>query len=164
MGRFETAERVAKVFRSYGVETETKIAQTGTYYVQGDIYDVEGVFFQTLKVRVSGHADAYATSDYSIDDVEGTYAGFVAWISSLASSLGLKKQAPSRVSVDPRVRGKPLGYRFVDEEGMVWEVSLGFRGKKKEPLPLFRLSELVAGDNWETIPVRVIVERKRRLR
>lgn len=100
-----TADQVYRLLERYGFSNlQYKMAQTGTYYVSGQRPDNGDPF----SVRVSNHADAYATSTYSIDPYEGTYAGLLAL---LARAFGPKPRTPAAkkyygVVVDGVVKAK----------------------------------------------------------
>ena len=77
-GTRRKAERLIGYIRNQGIIPDVDVAKTGTHYITLDGPD------SRVKVRVADHTDAYGTSDYTVDDIEGTYEGakqFVAdWI------------------------------------------------------------------------------------
>jgi len=63
------AERLISHIKNQGVIPDVHVAQTGTHYIT-----LSGPESQ-VKIRVADHADAHGTSDYTVDDIEGTYEG-----------------------------------------------------------------------------------------
>jgi hypothetical protein len=65
------AERLEDLAAEIGLAARSRRASTGTVYVTAEHPRTDA----RITVRVSDHADAYATADYSADGVEGTDAG-----------------------------------------------------------------------------------------
>lgn len=88
-------ERLQRYCSLSNLYTKCHFAQTGTVYLTIESKE------KTIVVRISDHADAYGTSDYTIDDIEGTFNGAIEFIETCLNVKLKKKQHAVTYSKKP---------------------------------------------------------------
>ena len=89
--------RLEKLLDNNNIAHDTHTAQTGTRYITIFADDELGLE-ENLKIRFANHADAYGNSDYTCDNIEGTWDGLLMFLVHNIKGFNPKKRAPYKRS------------------------------------------------------------------